>query len=292
MRLSEALLPLLPDPGNGGVIALVGAGGKTRALFGLGEALSLRGQDVVLTTTTHLFDPRLEPARVFDQVVLEPAYAAPPASGADPTGLWERVPPFPGRGRRIVVVSSALPDEGKLRGIDPAWVAPLAGQRTFVLVEADGSRGRPVKAPEAHEPVIPAITQVVLGFVGLDGLGRPMDDTTVHRPERFGAVTGCAPGASIRLSHLAALARSPQGLFKGTPAGAQRVLLLNKADRCPRAPADLLRDLCVADPLGVDLVLVCALGDPDPAKEVLAQVRPPFAPCAQGAPREGACRCH
>jgi probable selenium-dependent hydroxylase accessory protein YqeC len=292
MRLSEALLPLLPDPGTGGVIALVGAGGKTRALFALGEALSARGQDVVLTTTTHVFDPRLEPERVFDQVVLDPAYAGSPAPGADPASLWEQVPSRPDRGRRLVLASSALPAEGKLRGIAPAWVDQLAGEGIFVLVEADGSRGKPVKAPGAHEPVIPAATQAVLGLVGLDCLGCPMDDTTVHRPERFGAVTGCAPGAPIHLSHLAALIRSPRGLFKGTPAEARRVLLLNKADRCPRTPTDLLHDLCAAEPPGVDLILVCALGDPDPAKEVLAQVRPTFGSRARGLHWEGACRCH
>lgn len=292
MRLSEALLPLLPDPGTGGVIALVGAGGKTRALFGLGEAISLHGQDVVLTTTTHLFDPRLEPARVFDQVVLEPTFAGHPVLGTSPASLWERVPPQPNRGRRIVLASSFLPTEGKLRGIHPGWVEQLAGERTFVLVEADGSRGKSVKAPDAHEPVIPAVTQIVLGFIGLDCLGRPMDDTTVHRPERFSAVTGCASGDPMHLSTLAALVRSPQGLFKGTPAGAQRVLLLNKADRCPIAPADILEGLCAPNPLGVDLILVCALGDPDPARQVLAQARPPFGSRSQAPHREGVCRCH
>ena len=100
MLLSDCLLPFLPA-GAGGVIALVGAGGKTSALFGLGEELARRGPawEVVLTTTTHLFDPRLEPGRSFDRVVLVPAWAE-PAAGDEPA--WDPGPARPDRGRRIV----------------------------------------------------------------------------------------------------------------------------------------------------------------------------------------------
>jgi probable selenium-dependent hydroxylase accessory protein YqeC len=77
--------------------------------------------------------------------------------------------------------------------------------------------------------VLPARAELVVGVVGLACLGRPMDPGTVHRPERFSAITGCAPGAPIGWEHLTALARHPQGLFKG--AAGPRVLLLNQADR-------------------------------------------------------------
>lgn len=261
MHLAEVLAPLLPRSGTGGVIALVGAGGKTSALFGLAEELAWTGRDVVMTTTTHLRDPRLEQGRSFDRVVFD-------SPGDRP---WDSEPPWPDRGRRIVFASGAEPATGKLRGVDPVRIGELDRAGAFILVEADGAKFRPIKAPAAHEPVVPAMTDLVVGIMGLDCLGRPMDDTTVHRPERFGSVTGCAPGAPIRLEHLQALARSPQGLFKGAPAMARRALLLNKADRCSVEPADLLIGFRDSAPPCVDLILVCTLRAPHPADRVLAQ---------------------
>jgi probable selenium-dependent hydroxylase accessory protein YqeC len=260
LNLAEALLPLLP-PGPGGVIVLVGAGGKTSALFDLGEALP----GALMTTTTHVYDPRLEPGRGFDQVLLEPSLAGPAGRES-----WD---PGPLQGRRILLAAEAEPGTGKLKGVHPSRIAELRRLRPFVIVEADGAKRRPVKAPAAHEPVVPPGADVVLGCVGLDCLGRPMDEAAVHRPERFGPVTGCAPGAPILPWHLANLARSPQGLFKGAPAGARRVLLLNQADRLAMAPAALLRELRASGPVPVDLILVCCLRDPRPDGRVLDQAQ-------------------
>jgi probable selenium-dependent hydroxylase accessory protein YqeC len=264
VNLAGRLLALLADP-TSAVIALVGAGGKTSALFGLaGELAGACPSGALITTTTHLFDPRLEPGRAYDGLVLDPALAAP--AGPEP---WDPRAAGPGRGRRIVLAARALPEQGKLQGINPSRVAELRRTWAYVLVEADGAKRLPVKAPADHEPVVPPGADLVLGLVGLACLGRPMDERTVHRPERFGAVTGCAPGAPIRLEHLAALTRSPQGLFKGAPAGARRVLLLNQADQCRTPLAALLGELHGCGPVAADLVLVCALCEPDPAARVL-----------------------
>jgi probable selenium-dependent hydroxylase accessory protein YqeC len=263
LNLAPLLLPLLPP--SGGVIALVGAGGKTSALFGLaGELAEGSPSGVLMTTTTHLFDPRLEPDRAFDQLVLAPDLAEP----AGPA--WEGPA---GPGRRIVLAAREEPGLHKLQGIHPARIAELARTWAFIIVEADGAKRLPVKAPAAHEPVVPPEAGVVLGFVGLDCLGRPMDETTVHRPERFGPVTGCAPGAPIRLEHIASLTCSPRGLFQGAPAGARRVLVLNKADQCATDPEVLLRELRAAGPVAADLILVCTLQDPRPWARVLAQAQ-------------------
>lgn len=263
MRLAEAL-PTLP-PGPGRMIALVGAGGKTSALFGLGEDLALgpARARVLLTTTTHIYDPRLEDGRGFDQLVLAPELADP---ARDPPGPLPSPGPDP---CRVVLAAREEPGTGKLQGIHPDHAARLAQAWDYVILEADGARRLAVKAPARHEPVLPPASALVLGFVSLACLGRPMDGRTVHRPERFGAVTGCAPGAPITLDHLAALARSPQGLFQGAPAGARRVLALNQADLCPEAPAALAARLAALGLPGVDRVLVCALGAARPEARVL-----------------------
>jgi probable selenium-dependent hydroxylase accessory protein YqeC len=165
-----------------------------------------------------------------------------------------------------------VPGTGKLRGIHPSWMARLSQDWAYVLVEADGANHRSIKAPEDHEPVVSPSTGAVIGVVGLDCLGRPMDGATVHRPERFQAVTGCPMGAPIRPAHIAVLARAREGLFKGAPPGARRILLLNKADSCALPPGQVLQEMLAAGPLGTDMTAVCSHEGSDSPGRVLMLV--------------------
>ena len=65
-----------------------------------------------------------------------------------------------------------------------------------MLVEADGSRQLPLKAHDAHEPVIPAVSRQVICVVGASGFGKPIRES-VHRPEQFCALTGAAASDPI-----------------------------------------------------------------------------------------------
>ena len=246
MNLAEALFPLIPGARASRVLAFVGAGGKTSALFHLARELEPQGWSVVVTTTTHLADPRAEPEPIRGNVVFRPEMESPRTRAS---GLG----PIPGL---TVLVSREADEPGKVVGIDPTWIPDLKAVWDFILVEADGSKGLPVKAPASHEPVVPPDTDLVVGLVGLDCLGMPMDGRTVHRPEIFARITGCGPGAPIAWEHLAALVRHPEGLFKEVHA--PRAVLLNKADRAPFLPS--LRQL---GELAADLVLVCKLESPD-----------------------------
>ena len=267
MQLSDALRSLLP--GTGAVIAIVGGGGKTSALFTLAEELALGGpgDHVLVTTTTHIVDPRTEQGRPFDQLLLDPDLAGPAHGKEGPPVAQPQA--STGRGRRLVLAAGS--EGGRLQGLHPSWLEGLRRDWPFLLVEADGSRRRPIKAPADHEPVLPPTADLVLGLVGLDCLGQPMDEGVVHRPERFGPLTGAAPGSPIRLDHIGALCRAPQGLFKDAPPAARRVLVLNKADLCAQSPWDLLRALRALPDLGLHRILVCSLGNSDPARRVLAQ---------------------
>jgi probable selenium-dependent hydroxylase accessory protein YqeC len=152
-------------------------------------------------------------------------------------------------------MARAEPPE-KLKGIHPSWLSALRKQWPHILVEADGSKRLPLKAPADHEPVLPPDPDLVVAVLGLDGLGQPMDGRTVHRPERFAQITDCELGEPIQWAHLAALAGHPSGLFKGAPG--RRVLLLNKADLAPILPT---REQLAALP--ANLVLLGALEAPE-----------------------------
>ncbi|MBI5440681.1 MAG: putative selenium-dependent hydroxylase accessory protein YqeC [Deltaproteobacteria bacterium] len=247
MKLADALLPLLPS--GSGVIAFVGAGGKTTAMLRLARDLDERGLSVLVTTTTHLSDPRREVRGPAGRLVFQPAMEFPNAGGAGTT----RVETAPGI---TMLVSREADDPGKVKGIHPSWIPALRSSWDFVLVEADGSRRLPLKAPGTGEPVLPPGTDLVVGVLGLDGLGRPMDSLTVHRPECFARVTGCEPGSPVAWEHIEALVRHPEGLFKGAPPA--RVLLLNKVDAASFLPS---REQLAG--LEVEQVLLCRLeGEP------------------------------
>ena len=171
MRIGDAIQLLLPP--SGALVSIVGAGGKTRVLFELGEHLANHGPDILLTTTTNIFDPRGEPGRRFDQVLLEADLAEPFEEPHEIPACCEHGPSSEGRGRLIVLGSREVPGTGKLRGIHSSWMARLSRDWAYVLVEADGANRRSIKAPGDHEPVVPPSTGAVIGVVGLDCLGRP-----------------------------------------------------------------------------------------------------------------------
>ena len=149
-----------------GITAIIGSGGKTALLRTLSGELPGR---VLLCTSTH-FQGYADLPTVLDPTAadLRKALAAHPivcAAGRSPTGK---------------LVDCGLPYE------------TLADLADFVLVEADGSRRRPLKAHARHEPVIPPCTRQVICVVGLSGLHRPVSEV-VHRPELFCPLASCTP---------------------------------------------------------------------------------------------------
>ena len=213
MYLLEALALDFPA-----MISAVGGGGKTRVLYCLARELRDQGRSVLLTTTTAVFHPGRS-GQLWDNLVIGPL----------PGG---RPPSVGGRGQLVVGARAHDPGTDKLRGYDPAYLDGLRAAARFdaVLVEADGARGLPVKAPAGHEPVVPSRSDGVIGVIGLDCLGRPLTPGHVHRAEAFSRVTGLEPGAPITPEALVRLVQSPSGLFKGAGPAARRIVLLNKAD--------------------------------------------------------------
>jgi molybdenum cofactor cytidylyltransferase len=111
------------------------------------------------------------------------------------------------------------------------WLRDFCGYHSVpLLVEADGSRQKPLKAPDQHEPAIPTFAELVVVVAGLSGLGKPLDENTVHRPEIFARLSGLQAGALITPAALVRLLSDPQGGQKNIPERAGRIALLNQAD--------------------------------------------------------------
>ncbi len=240
--------------GDRDVVAFVGAGGKTTAMFRLARELHAGGAKVVVTTTTKILIP---PPSSDLRVVLERERSA----------LLASVTSAIAHGSIPVVACETTPD-GKLAGIPPDWVVDLAELPTvrYVLVEADGAARMPFKAPSEGEPVIPRAATVVVAIVGVDALGQPLSEVA-HRPEQVMALTGLGPDDRLDARSIARVLLDPGGIAKGAPRGARIVSLLNKADDPRRVEqarelaAELFRG-------GAQRVVIAALEAPDAVIEV------------------------
>jgi molybdenum cofactor cytidylyltransferase len=99
-----------------------------------------------------------------------------------------------------------------------------------LLIEADGSRQRPLKAPADSEPVIPEFIETVVVVAGLTGLGKPLTEEFVHRPEIFARLGGLKMRQTITPEALSRVLVHPSGGLKDIPLQARRIVLLNQAD--------------------------------------------------------------
>ena len=210
----SALINCLPDRP---VISIAGAGGKTTLMFRLAEMLPGR---CVMTTTTKV---------AFEQV-----------QSVDVCCTLEDFPGC-GEGKKIWASPSLEPVEGKIHGCsfpEFSQLTALCAAEGFPLMnEADGAHCRHIKAPAAHEPMIPPESTVCIYGTGLDVLGKPVDGETVHRPEIFTELTGAQPGELIQPEHVLRLLEHPQGGLKGFPPDALKIVYLNHADTPERKAA-------------------------------------------------------
>jgi probable selenium-dependent hydroxylase accessory protein YqeC len=196
------------------MICLVGAGGKTSTMFRLAEEFSSEGRRVLATTTTAIFYPERDQ---YDQIVV---------SDSESLGIFDI------RSGGITVFGKSISPEGKLLGANPEFIDAifLKGIFDYIIVEGDGSKGRPIKAPAEYEPVIPSLTTKVLGVIGLDSIGKKICKEYIHRPEHFCEILGCHMGDIVDTDMIARLIDHEAGLFKDVPASADRYIVLNKAD--------------------------------------------------------------
>jgi len=209
LRERQGLLAALGVSDTPGVVSIVGGGGKSSLMFALADALPGR---VVMTTTTRIFAAQMQRAER--------------VCGLDETGWRQHLEEF---AKELLVVGGV---EGS-RALGVPLELPgelLAHPRVdAVLVEADGSRMLPVKAPAPHEPQVPPDTALLVAVAGIDALGAPIAEIA-HRPERVSALTGLAPEERLDVSALAELLASPEGGLKDRPANARAAVLLNKVE--------------------------------------------------------------
>ena len=195
--LSEAL-----DLSSREMVCTVGGGGKTTMVLTLASEALASHHPVIVTTTTKM-------------------------------GLNES--------SGLVSVN----DENPLLGNQAVrWIGKVEGERIlgrskeeidnyfsnfsgWLLVEADGARRRPIKAPASHEPPIPTQATVVVLNIGLDAIGKPIVDVS-HRPEILAKILDVGIDALITPEMVASLIVHDSGGKKQIPDSSRFLVALTK----------------------------------------------------------------
>lgn len=160
-----------------GVTAIIGGGGKTTLLLALAKELS-QAHRVIVCTTTRIYQPTAFPVVTEGEAEIAAALR-----------------------EHSAVCAAQFAEHGKLQA--PAVpFETLCLLADYVLVEADGAKGLPLKAHAPHEPVIPAEANQTVCVVGASGFGRPIAEAA-HRPELYAQKLG-VPIDSIVTPELAA----------------------------------------------------------------------------------------
>lgn len=192
-------------------VAFIGAGGKTTAMFKLARELPTGG---ILTAATHL---GVWQTSLADRHI---------ATDGD---TIENLEGFQG-----VLLVTGEPDGKRTKPVSEKLLHRLyqhcKAHALPLLVEADGSRQKPLKAWAGHEPPIPAFADLVVHVAGLSGLGEALNEEHVHRAEKFAELSGLKIGEIVSTEAIIKALTSPQGGLKNIPATARRVILLNQAD--------------------------------------------------------------
>jgi probable selenium-dependent hydroxylase accessory protein YqeC len=196
---------------SGDVAAFVGAGGKSSAILMIAEELMEAGKTVLAVPTTKMF-------------INEAEKIGPLVTSEDAGELRAKAEEAFSGGASGIVVGSGPLSKNRLGGVDPAVVSSLTSIAEVVLVEADGSRRRPIKGTAEYEPPLPEAATLVVAVGNIGAFGMPVAEEHVHRPEVFSELTGIGSGQSITARAFAlALA---QGSLASIPDGARTAALI------------------------------------------------------------------
>lgn len=133
----------------------------------------------------------------------------------------------------VTLITGAVKDD-KTTPVNDETLAALhefcVNRSIPLLIEADGSRQKPLKGWAEHEPPIPDFVDHVVTVAGLSGLGNPLSEEYIHRPEIFAELSGLKAGDSIDSNALARVLLHEESALKNIPSAARRTVLLNQAD--------------------------------------------------------------
>ncbi len=218
LTLAKALrLDQIPAPR----VAFVGAGGKTTALFQTARELA----PCIVTTTTHL-GGAWQAAEADEHIIV-----------GEHDSIQDRLHPSGYAQKKSVVLVTGAEKKNRLTSLSDDklnWLAEYCESNSLpLLIEADGARSKPLKAPKAHEPVVPNFVDTVVVVAGLSGVGKNLAEENVYNADGFSKLQVTShklQEKTVTAELLVNALLHSEGGLKNIPANARKVALLNQAD--------------------------------------------------------------
>ena len=202
------------------VISLVGGGGKTTTMYALAEIFREEGKKVIVTTSTHLQTPP-EEIRARNIEVVRSLWKSDQIAviGTD----CENAKKSETDGQKIAEKSVR-----KMSIPEPVFLQEVLQEAEVVLIEADGAKHLPCKVPIEKEPVIIPECTDVIAVVGMDALGKPLEEVC-FRKDLAVQFLNTSYKHLIAEEDIAKILSSVQGARKGVE-DRKYCVVLNKCD--------------------------------------------------------------
>ena len=189
------------------VTTVVGAGGKTSTIFELGNELSNLNKKTIITTTTHM---KLDK----DFLLIDEDFNI------------ENLKKILQKNNLIKIGKKE--SDYKVKRLDEDTLKRCIDISDFLLIEGDGSKRLPLKAPKDNEPVIIQETDLVIGLIGFDSLDKKIEETC-HRPELVSKLLHKNIKENINIFDLVEIIKNKNGLKKNV--NCKYKVIINKVDK-------------------------------------------------------------
>ena len=187
----------------------------------LAGELAAAGSSVIVTTTT---------AMLFDELAAVGPVVLHTGGRLLADGLRAAL-----AARGVAAAAAAVGVGGKVIGLSPEvvdglWKGDVGIVADYVIVEADGSRGKPLKAFGPREPQAPSEATLIVQVAGLDAIAAPLDEEHVHRARVAAEILGVPLGTDVTPGLFAECLRLQLEFLARYRPSARLVTMLNKAD--------------------------------------------------------------
>lgn len=205
------------DGGIPQIISLVGGGGKTTTMYQLADELAELGRRVLITTTTHIGEPKEGQVALVHHVseLKEDSWKGKILTAGIP--IMDKM-------HEKEIRKLSMPE-----GLDdPQELRRLLDVADVIIIEADGAKCRPIKVPQEWEPVILPQTGLVIACAGLSAVGRTFEEAC-FRFEKKGGWLARAASDPIEPEDVALILMDERGSRKHLDGRYYRIIL-NQAD--------------------------------------------------------------
>ncbi len=199
-------------------------------MLALAQILVEAGRSVITTTSTKILYP--EGTCCFENdthaKIVEP--------GCVIVGPWELIQDqLKDKLRRTkhITIARTIMQEATIRKLGGYSVTELnaiedSSPADYLLIEADGSAGRSIKAHEEYEPVLLNRPGLVIAVIGIDCLGKPMNAQYVHRAELFCERLNRPLNSTITSADVAAIVLHPKGYLHKVIQDSESIVFISK----------------------------------------------------------------